>query len=402
MIVLGVHGSADSEAHDASAALVIDGALVAATEQERFSRNKHAVRENPTDAVASCLEQAGLTLSDVDALAVGWNERGGTIHRVERCRREDDPHWLSILPSSRFPDEHLPPVYYVRHHLAHIVAAHQLSGYESCACLCVDGQGESESVSLAHATPDGIEWLESYDRIHSLGMFYEQAAHYVGLGYNHPGKFMGLASYGRPVVELPLSFDDQRGRFENLLPGLVEGQSAASDLFAAYRDHFIHSCYPYTEGSSETLMHYLDFAASAQHLVNEVLLGLATYLHRVTGERRLVVCGGVALNCTANRELDEAGPFDEVFIPPAANDASIAVGAAMEVCRIHGELRRTPPLRTAALGAGRPPSWEPPTTERTDLEFVRLSDGKLAERVATNLADDEMVAWYWALVHGSS
>jgi len=394
MIVLGVHGSADSEAHDASAALVIDGVLVAAAEQERFSRNKHAVGENPTDAIAFCLDHGGLTLSDVDALAVGWNEHGGRIHRVEGRRRETDAHWLDILPSSRFPDEFLPPTYYVRHHLAHIVAAHQLSGYESCACLCVDGQGESESVSLAHATPDGIEWIRSYDRIHSLGMFYEEAAHYVGLGYNNPGKFMGLASYGRPVLELPLTFDEEAGRFINELAGLAEGKSTSADLFASYRDHFIRSCYPFTQGSPETLMHYLDFAASAQHLVNEVMLGLARYLHQVTREPRLVVCGGVALNCSANREIDEAGPFKEVFIPPAANDASIAIGAAIEVCRIHGESRRSAPMRVATLGAARPQTWSPASLEELDLEFVALQDDELAERVARDLANDEMVAWY--------
>ena len=392
-VILGIHGCVGTEGHDASAALVRDGEVIAAVEQERFSRRKHAVGESPVDAAKFCLEHAGISLSQVDALAVGWNEHDGEIYRNDGHPRGSDPLTRSTFPDALYGEPVVPPTYMVKHHLAHIAAGYWLSGYESCACICVDGQGETDSITLARATPDRIEILRAFDRVFSLGMFYEEAASYVGLGYNVPGKLMGLASYGEPNQRRPLIFDAGSGEFVRWPEGLVPGESTTEELFRVHGENFCRNHYPFAAGVADEVMSYVNFAATVQATVDGVVLGLARHLRETTGEERLVLCGGVALNCTTNGMVDEAGLFNEVYIPSAANDASVSLGAALEVNRQIAQGNRCRQLRTAGLGPAISTRQAAEVAQGSGLQVDEMEVNTLAERTAGDLEQGRVLAW---------
>lgn len=393
MYILGVTGYANSGSHDAAAALLLDGQIIAACEEERFTRKKHAWGASPIHATRFCLEHAGIRLRDVEAIAYGWNTDGAAISTVPAGSRTE---WTNTMfPRAMFPEEEMPPVFQVRHHLAHIAGAFYVSGFRDAACICVDGQGESESITLAHANGGRIEVLKTFGKGHSLGAFYEAASKYAGLGYNVPGKLMGLAPYGTARHELPVGFDPAAGAFEARC-----WPDAESDDFdeacRRYLSYFEENWYPYRRGAAAECVSYVHVAASVQRHLEKVLCGIALHAARLTGSKNLVLCGGVALNCTGNGVVERSGIFEHVYVPPGANDASCSYGAALEVFRRKGcfERRLPPRLEDARLG----PEY---SNEEIALEFERAGlaptycdDAELCESVAANIAGGDVTMWF--------
>src|SRR5215217_594421 len=220
--ILGLIGRPDvKDCHDAAAALLRDGQVLVALEQERLSRRRHAFGESAAQAARSCLEEAGLTLDDVDYIAYGWLEPlqqpGSTLEPEIVTSSELTP---IILPPAVVPCRHAPLICFVRHHRAHMAASFHASGFAEAAGLILDGQGEDESISLWHGSGREMSKLRGYGVKSSLGMFYEAAAFYAGLGWDAAGKLMGLASYGSPDVEIDLAIDPGSGEIR--LPRQIE------------------------------------------------------------------------------------------------------------------------------------------------------------------------------------
>jgi carbamoyltransferase len=344
--------------HDSAAALLKNGEIMSYAEQERFSRNKIAEGEAPIDALYYCLKKENISLSDVEAIALGmdWGYRDKNYQLTE----EQLKTWTIIDNEDRYLPKEIfgnfrPPIHRIRHHLAHAASAYRLSGFGNSAVLIVDNRGESESASLGIAKDGEIYFFKKIDIYNSLGIFYNRACRYTGLYGKHRevGKFMGLASYGIPNMTMPV-VPDSDGKFFKNLPDI--SNSTIYDSIALrtkqLQDYFKENCFPYEAGNVEEIMSYANFAASAQKTLEDVLLDFIKELKEKTELNNLVIAGGVALNCSANGKLERTGLFRHIYVPPFASDAGTSVGAALELnYRLHGKAQTDKPLYLADLGA---------------------------------------------------
>ncbi|SEF20971.1 carbamoyltransferase [Amycolatopsis pretoriensis] len=373
--------------HDPAAALVVDGEIVAAAEEERFSRRKHGKQavpfstwEQPAQAAAWCLEQAGLSAKDLDAVGYSYDpalvepglaghDPSGEELRTEFAKRA--PLFLkSALPG-------LDPgiVRFVRHHVAHAASAALAAPFGDCAVLVADGRGESTSYLAGEYRDGRFKELAAQKLPHSLGLLYEDLTEHLGFARSSDEyKVMALASYGKPEY----------------LDELCEHVHVTGDggFHAAGVD--LAALAPRREAGEELTRRHADLAASVQKVLEDILLELTDWLHDRTGHRDLALAGGIALNCVANSRLHAEGPFDRVWVQPAAGDAGTALGAALQLAADAGE--RGAPMGDAGLGR----EWTDEQLEeiliKAKLPYERPGD--VAETVAEALADDAVVAWF--------
>jgi carbamoyltransferase len=386
-------------AHDASCALLHDGELVVAVEQERLSRRKRAAGEAPVDALKCCLDFADLRLSDLDAVALGSDHDalarwlGLTPEQRHAVLPFDHPDRL--FPAHVFGHGTRPRLIAVKHHRAHAASAFWPSGFETAAILVMDAMGEDSATTLAQGGRAGIRDIQSYPVDTSLGFFYESATEYTGLDRNDAGKLMGLAAYGRTAHNTGLRHGP--GGIEWPIPSSNghRGRKLIEERCERLLDLFEQRCFPFLRGQREEIMAYADFAASVQHDLGRVILGLVGELRARTDARDLVLAGGVALNCTANGLLAASGIFERVFVQPMAHDAGVALGAALEVSRALLGERFQPREMTHA-------QWGPDTRDEQveaelggrGLEFTRFDKAGVAREVARLLAAGRLVAWH--------
>jgi carbamoyltransferase len=376
--------------HDPAAALVVDGALVAATEEERFSRRKHGKRpvpfsawEMPNLAARWCLDAAGLQPEDIDLATYSFDPG---LHRPADELGLFDP-WdhLRVTYAERagsFLADALPGfdserLVYVPHHLAHAASAGLAAPFgDSCAVLVLDGRGERHSHLAGRYSADGrFEPLFAQLLPHSLGLLYEDATSHLGfLRSSDEYKVMALASYGVPRHAAEL---------RELVHGTGDGGFVASGVdWAAIAK-------PRRPDEQWTNEH-ADLAASLQLVLEETLLDLARWLRAESGERNLALAGGVALNCVANTRIAAEAGFDRVWVQPAAGDAGTALGGALTASvSVDGA---HPAMTTAALGRGFADAEIEAALRTARLPYERPAD--VADAVADALAHDGIVAWF--------
>ncbi|MFH9395191.1 carbamoyltransferase [Streptomyces sp. NPDC017556] len=383
MRVLGVNALF----HDPAAALVVDGAIVAAAEEERFSRRKHGKRPVPFSAwelpelsARWCLEQAGLRPSDLDVVAYSYDP--GLAAPADRLGLDDPWDHLRQEYARRAPEflaEALPgldagKVRFVPHHVAHAASAGQASPHPDCAVLVLDGRGECGSHLSGRYVNRQLTVLASQRLPDSVGLFYEDLTQHLGfLRSSDEFKVMALASYGKP-------------RFVDRLREFVHTDGAGG--FTA-RTVPWQSLVPGRAPGAPWTQEHADVAASAQARLEEVLLELAWWLHGRTGEDVLALAGGVALNCVANTRLYRESPFREIWVQPAAGDAGTALGAALHVANEKEPVEAMP---TAALGRGWSDDELRGWLERAAVPYEQPDD--IAETVAEELSRDGVVAWF--------
>ena len=388
--------------HDSAAALIKNGELAVFIEQERISRNKMAIGEPPIEAVLACLKHESITLQEVSAISVGmdWRYRNEKYEMSDLERSKyasfEDPDWF--LPSRIFGDR-LPPIYSIRHHLSHASSAYRTSGFSRCAVMVVDNRGEDASTSLGFANDGKIEFFKQINIHNSLGVFYNRAASFAGLygKYREVGKFMGLGSYGKPTMRMPLS-PSRDNRLFKVLPdieraGIFEALGKRTSQLMSF---FEENCFPYEIGNYEEIMSYADFAASAQHALEDVLLDFAKELKEVTQEERLVIAGGVALNCSANGKIEQSGLFHEIFVPPFASDSGTAVGSALEVYhQLFGGSASNHPLRNAGLGIAYSNSDVEDSLQKykNQIRHSHYKDTDLCRFISHELSTGKIVGW---------
>ena len=374
--------------HDPAAALVVDGKVVAAAEEERFSRRKHGKRpvpfsawELPDNAARWCLERAGLEPGDIDAVAYSYDPRlvthghPGHDERWEQLRTiyaQRAPYFLA----SALPGLDAAAFEYVPHHVAHAASAGLAAPYGGDGDVIVlDGRGEVHSHLSGRYESGSLTTLAAQELPHSLGLMYEDLTQHLGfLRSSDEYKVMALAAYGSPRF-LPELCEHVRAREDGgFLTDPVDWSALAKS-----RD----------PGESWTQDH-ADLAASVQARLEEVLLDLAHWLHGRTGSSRLTLAGGVALNCVANSRLAEHGPYDDIWVQPAAGDAGTALGAALHVAAAGGDA--VAPMPGAALGREWTDDELAGRLETAKIPYERPRD--LAAVVADALARDEIVAWF--------
>ena len=386
VIVLGLHGWDGT--HDAAAALLIDGEVVACIEEERLNRRKHAMSDRPRLAARAVLAHAGLGWDDIDCVSYGWNLPKYLPAHGQRWKFDSDPEFLAEALHVR--PRRWPRLEWIDHHLSHAAAGYYSSGFDRAAVLVVDGQGEDKSVTLYAADPGGIRFVRDWPPSCSLGLLYEAATRHCGFGFLDAGKTMGLAAYGRrPLEPLPMRWD---GDIRSPVPENLEEDAVADFWCRLLAERFGEpqgfAVRPGSADADDIARHSPDVAAAAQDAIERILAGLIDHAQLATGCRNVVLAGGVALNCVANGLL--ARQCGALFVPPTAHDAGAALGAAMVTAQRAGDRVRAP------QGADLGPQYSSAAVEAT-LAANKLRARKLddpAGAAARLLQRGAVIGWF--------
>jgi carbamoyltransferase len=408
--VLGIGSLLD---HDPSAALVVDGRLVAAAEEERFCREKHARRRFPLEAARYCLREAGLAPEDVEVVAVPWSERAYRRHMWAYARRaafsKPSHAWKAIAKAGErnrekrdmlargLRDLGIDParveVDWVEHHLAHASSAYHLSGFDEAAILTIDGKGEFTATMLARGRGAAIERIHEILNPDSLGLFYATITEFLGFE-SHDGEFkvMGMAAYGDPArVDLgALISSDGRGyRVNDDLVWVRRGKRVKGRRYSARLVEMLGA--PPRERDDQ-LEPYVHIAAAAQRTLEAIVLRLvdAWLAPDLARHGTLCLAGGCALNVRMNQRLLAHPLVKRIFVQPAANDAGTALGAATFAATARGT--RLEPMRHCYLGPAFDAAACRQALEAAGLPFEEPGD--IAEAVAERLAAGDVVAWF--------
>ncbi len=406
--------------HDSAAALLRDGEIVAAAQEERFTRKKHDSRF-PENAVNYCLAEAAISLSDVDRV-VFYDKPLVKFERLLETYLSYAPNglrsfiaampiWLKeklylkttlkdeLRKIAGGKNERIPSLLFAEHHQSHAASAFYFSPFDSAAVLCLDGVGEWATTSAWRGNGKDLEALWEIDFPHSLGLLYSAFTYYTGFRVNSGEyKLMGLAPYGEPkYVDLILdNLLDLKadGTFRlnmdyfNYCTGLTMTNKRFDKLFGG----------PPRAAESELKQREMDIAASIQVVTETVVLRLASTLHKETGESNLCLAGGVALNCVANGRVLREGPFENIWIQPAAGDAGGALGAASIVWHEQENQPRTVNGKDKMRGSYLGPRFsEDEVREQLDQHgavYEQLEDAALFPRLAEILDSDNVVGWF--------
>ena len=407
--------------HDSAAALIVDGEILAATQEERFTRKKHD-SGFPEQSIDYCLGVTGIRVSDVDQIIfydkplikferlletyVAYAPRGFRSFLMAM------PVWLkeklylkSLLRKnlSRMGDinsKELPPLLFAEHHQSHAASAFFPSPFDRAAVICMDGVGEwaTTSVWLGEGNKLIPKW--EIDFPHSLGLLYSAFTYYTGFKVNSGEyKLMGLAPYGEPkyvdTIKGGLIDIKEDGTFKlnmdyfNYATGLTMTNKAFSDLMGG----------PPRRPESDVTEKEMDVAASIQKVTEEVVLKLARTVRNELNIENLCLAGGVALNCVANGKLLRDGTFDRIWIQPAAGDAGGAVGAALACWYQYNEKPRVPngsgdSMKGSYLGPKYSNEAAAQDLDRLNAVYHRLADEELLPMLADILATDNVVGWF--------
>jgi carbamoyltransferase len=329
--VLGIN----SAFHESAAAVVVDGTLLAAAEEERFSRVKHGTQRLdkphvlPEQAIRFCLDYARLRASEIDCVAYSFDpkmrraqfrttSRGAEAERLFLRRLDQVPHMIDDLFGRS--DQRL--FVFLPHHLSHAACAYYLSGFNRAAILVVDGIGENACSSLAYGEAASIQMIESFDYPNSLGFIWEIISLYLGFSEYDASKTMGLAAYGDPSV-----FSRE---FASLVEIAEESYAIDPDVMGERNVDYLERRFGCARKPGAPILdHHRHVAAALQERTNAAVLALVRRLKRAVNADQLCLAGGVALNCVTNNLIKQAGMFSEIFVPSAPHDAGTAVGAAL-------------------------------------------------------------------------
>jgi carbamoyltransferase len=403
--------------HDSAACLVRDGDIVAAAQEERFTRKKHDFRF-PSAAVDYCLTEGAIAPRDVD-LVVFYDKPLRKFERLVETYLDYAPRGLSSfltamplwLREKLWTREQIQKdletpakVLFTEHHESHAASAFFPSPFESAAVLTIDGVGEWATSSYGRGAGNSLELVAETHFPHSLGLLYSAFTYYTGFRVNSGEyKVMGLAPYGEPkYVELILDelvhlADDGslrlNMRYFSYAHGLTMTNEAFAQLFGA----------PARDPESRLTQREMNLARSIQEVCELSMLRMARHVHRETGERNLCLAGGVALNCVGNGRILREGPFERIWIQPAAGDAGGALGAALSVWYQYlGNPRHVDADRPCGQDAMKGSYLGPAFTDEAIEAFLtgaqaryrKLDRACLIHETARRLAEERVVGWF--------
>jgi len=332
MYILGISGNFFRASADPAAVLVQDNRLVAAAEEERFTRVKHAPSQMPEEAIRFCLRKAGISIQDVDVLAFPQT----TWRDIEANLRDFFVFQFGGVPKS---------FEYVDHHAAHAASAYRFSGYNQAIILTADWSGDGMATTISAGTHGNIHTLKRLGAPdHSLGVFYGVMTQYLGFKkWEDEYKVMGLASYGQPTMDFswlaPDAGSDDMFSLDRqyLHPAMLKPYPAMHGLQQpGFSQALVDKVGPSRIPRAPITEYHKTVAASVQKRLEEVAEKLIRWAHAETGFRNVCIAGGVGLNCSMNGALLGLDCVDNLYVPPVASDSGIALGAAAEVAWRHG------------------------------------------------------------------
>ncbi len=399
--------------HDSAACLVRDGKIVAAAQEERFTRKKHD-EAFPKQSVAYCLAEAGITIDQVD-LVVFYEKPFIKFERLLETYLAYVPFglksYLKALPVWFHQKLWIPKVIadelnfkgkiiFTTHHQAHAASAFYPSPYKQALILTVDGVGEWATTTWAIGKDNKIDLKQELNFPHSLGLLYSAFTYYTGFKVNSGEyKLMGLAPYGEPkyVKQIYDHLIDLKpdGSFRlnleyfNYPVGLTMTNKRFHDLFGG----------PPRLPETPLTQKEMDLAASIQVVTEDIMLKMAAYLKETTGLKKLCLAGGVALNCVANGKIASSGIFDQIWIQPAAGDAGGALGAALSGWYNYADKPRlTDEVNDQQMGSLLGPAFNDTSIkgvlDEVGAKYVRFEDNDLISQTAARLAAGEVVGWF--------
>lgn len=401
--------------HDSAAALVQDGQIVAAAQEERFTRKKHD-DDFPKNAIAFCLGHAGLRASGIDYVAF-YEKPFVKFERLLQTYFTYAPQglnsFLKAMPQwirkklwmpdliMRELDGFRGKILYPEHHESHAAAAFFPSPYDSAAILTIDGVGEWTTTSFGTGQLNTIDLQSEIHFPHSLGLLYSAFTYYTGFKVNSGEyKVMGLAPYGEPkyvqlIYDHLIDVKDDGSfrlnmRYFNYASGLTMTHERFHELFGG----------PPRKPESLLTQREMDLARSIQVVTEDIMLKLARHVRKVTGQSRLCLAGGVALNCVANGKILKERVFDDIWIQPAAGDAGSALGAALFAW--HQILRRprisnnrNDRQSASYLGTEYDPEEIAAFLNAQNIPHQKLSNAELVDQVAELLAQENVIGWFY-------
>lgn len=399
--------------HDSAAAIICGGEIIAAAQEERFTRIK-ADASFPVNAINFCLEFAGIRISDVDEV-VFYDKPilkfdrilASYLHTAPlgiRAFLKAVPLWLreklwtedQIRKDLKFDKD----ILFTQHHQSHAAGAFYTSPFEEAAVLTIDGAGEWTTTAVSYGHANKIDILEALEFPHSLGLLYSAFTYYCGFKVNSGEyKLMGLAPYGTPIYKKKI--------YDNLVRVNSDGSFSLNTKYFDYIGglKMINKKFcrlfgmPPRKPEESLTQFYMDIAASIQEVTNGIIIEIAKHAKELTGSKNLCLAGGVALNCSANFVLGKSGIFENIFVQPAAGDAGGAVGAALYVhYALHDNKREIcgSPAKLQPPGLG--PSFSNEEVEkllqRHNLVYKKMSDDDMCRYCAESLEKQKIIGWF--------
>lgn len=407
---------------DSSAAIFVDGKLIAATEEERFTRVKHWAGF-PALAIKFCLQEAGITLEQLDYIAIGRDPKakranklafiaknplanaGLIMDRLKNAKNvsslEEEFEKAFGIPASVIK----PKIHQVEHHRSHLASAFFASPFNEAAILSIDGSGDFTTTMIAIGKGNKIEVLDSVDFPVSAGLFYTAFTQYLGFPhYGDEYKVMGLAPYGEAKyvddIKKMLKFTDNglftweqkyftspsqiKLDYENNIPTVSQlYTSKIEDVFG-----------PARKKTDELTQKHKDIAASVQRVCEELIMHILNHLYKKTGLKNVCIAGGVAQNSVANGKVLSQTPFEHLYIPSAGHDAGISMGAGLYLYNNILDMPRAEPIYSAYTGSRFSNEQIETYLKERGVKYTRLSDEELYDKVTDKLLEPGVVGWF--------
>ncbi len=401
---------------DSAASIIKDGELIAAAEEERFSRKKHHVGF-PFKAVQYCLDEAGITLKDVEHVGLYWKPwvlrhkamqavKAAFISsdmfkaRADRGVKQVSESYLGMFWHPKRLREHFGEsnfkFHYLEHHQTHAASAFFVSPFKTAAILTWDGTGEDTSTLFCQGNDTKIKVLKRIKLPHSLGQFYSAVTNYIGFDMftGDEWKVMGLAAYGKP-------------KFYDFFSEKVLTKNGKGDYHFNIRvlDHHLAKHYQFPDAiikelgeprrpGDELTEHHWNIASSAQKVVEDTAIYLAKQIKEMTGEENLCMAGGVAFNSVMNGRIFHETPFKNFYVQPAAGDAGCSLGAALMIWHQKLGNPRKFVMNHAYYGPGFTNEQCQKALDKTGLEYETLPDEELLPKLAKMIADGAIIGWF--------
>ena len=399
--------------HDAAACLLIDGDIVAAASEERFTRIKQD-SEFPQNAIDYCLRAGDLSASDLDVVAF-YDKPYLKFERILETYIATAPSglasYLQAVPLwikkklfiPKMIEDALPgfegKLLFPEHHESHAASAFYPSPFEEAAFLTIDGVGEWATTSFGVGKGKDLKIHGEIHFPHSIGLLYSAFTYYTGFKVNSGEyKVMGLAPYGEPkyvdtILEHIIDLKEDGSfrldmQYFDYCSGLRMTNTKFDDLFGG----------PPREPESKLTQREMDLARSVQVVCEEAMMRMARHVHEVTGQKNLCLAGGVALNCVGNGKILREGPFEDIWIQPAAGDAGGSLGAALMVWHQYFDKSRTLRPRGTQRGSYLGPDFTPDQIrrilDRYGAKYQRLDEDDIPDRIAQLIAEENVIGWF--------